>query len=80
MSILLRVLLNNTNTQMSQSDSISYSLNYTQQRLFYVYSMNVLLDNSLKMINQIMHFIYFFKDRLYSLMNTLVHGKDIGYL
>ena len=77
MTILLRVLLNNTNTQMSQSDSISYSLNYTQQRLFYVYSMNVLLDNSLKMINQIMHFIYFFKDNKYSLMNTLVHGKEI---
>ena len=55
MTILLRVLLNNANTQMSQTDSISYPL-------FYVYSMNVLLDNSLKMINQIMHFIYFFID------------------
>ena len=71
MTILLRVLLNNTNTQMSQTDSISYPL-------FYVYSMNVLLDNSLKMINQIMHFIYFFKDNKYSLMNTLVHGKEIS--
>lgn len=71
MTILLRVLLNNTNTQMSQTDSTSYPL-------FYVYSMNVLLDNSLKMINQIMHFIYFFKDNKYSLMNTLVHGKEIS--
>ena len=71
MTILLRVLLNSTNTQMSQTDSTSYPL-------FYVYSMNVLLDNSLKMINQIMHFIYFFKDNKYSLMNTLVHGKEIS--
>ena len=71
MTILLRVLLNNTNTQMSQTDSTSYPL-------FYVYSMNVLLDNRIKMINQIMHFIYFFKDNKYSLMNTLVNGKEIS--
>ena len=55
MTILLRVLLNNANTQMSQTDSISYPL-------FYVYSMNVLLEKPFKMIHQIMHFIYFFID------------------
>jgi len=55
MTILLRVLLNSIKTQMSHNDSISYPL-------FYVYSMNVLLDISLKMIHQIMHFIYFFID------------------
>ena len=55
MTILLRVLLNNTNTQMSQTDSTSYPL-------FYVYSMNVLLEKPFKMIHQIMHFIYFFID------------------
>ena len=64
MTILLRVLLNSTNTQV-----ISYPL-------FYVYSMNVLLDNNLKMVIQIMHFIYFFADNVNSLLNTLVHGKE----
>ena len=53
MTILLRVLLNNTNTQMSHYDSI-----LIQEKLSS--SVDVLLDNSLKMIHQIMHFIYFF--------------------
>ena len=55
MTILLRVLLNNTNTQMSHYDSI-----LIQEKLSS--SVDVLLDNSLKMIHQIMHFIYFFID------------------
>ena len=70
MSILLRVLLNNANTQMSHNDS-----HYT--KLFT--SINVLLENAGYLVNQIMHFIYFFKDNKYSLMNTLVHGKEIEY-
>jgi len=73
MTILLRVLLNSTNTQMSHYDSI-----LIHQKLWC--SVDVQLEKPFKMIHQIMHFIYFFKDRLYSLMNTLVHGKEIGYL
>ena len=70
MSILLRVLLNNTNTQISQNDSI-----FIHQYLSS--SVDVLLEKPFKMIHQIMHFIYFFIDNKYSLMNTLVHGKEI---
>ena len=72
MTILLRVLLNNTNTQMSQNDSI-----VIHQKLSS--SLDVLLENTSYLVNQIMHFIYFFIDNKYSLMNTLVHGKEIEY-
>ena len=55
MTILLRVLLNSTNTQMSQSDSGVI-------HLLTVCSVHVLLEKPLEMIHQIMHFIYFFID------------------
>ena len=64
MTILLRVLLNSTKTQV-----ISYPL-------FYIHSMNVLLDNSLKMVIQIMHFIYFFGNNVNAGVFALVHGKE----
>jgi len=53
MTILLRVLLNSINTQMSHNDSIYTKLSS---------SVDVLLEKPFKMIHQIMHFIYFFID------------------
>jgi len=69
MTILLRVLLNNTNTQMSQFDS-----GVIHEKLFS--SVDVPLNKGFKMVLKIMHFIYFFADNINSLLNTLVHGKE----
>ena len=68
MTILLRVLLNSTKTQMSRFDSLVIHI-FPQvkcsigKRLAY--------GN-----NKLMHFIYFFADKLHSVVKLLVHGKE----
>lgn len=69
MTILLRVLLNNTNTQMSQFDS-----GVIHEKLFSF--VDVPLNKGFKMVLKIMHFIYFFADKLHSVVKLLVHGKE----
>ena len=70
MIILLRVLLNSIKTQMSQSDSvIIQTFTHLQCSIGKI---------PIMCRNKLMHFIYFFKDNKYSLMNTLVHGKEIS--
>lgn len=68
MTILLRVLLNSNKTQMSQSDSIIIQL-FTH--------LQCSIGKIAKMCrNKSMHFIYFFADKLHSVVITLVHRKE----
>jgi hypothetical protein len=68
MEVLLRVLLNSTKTQMSQSDSvIIQTFTHLQCSIGKIANM---------CRNKSMHFIYFFADKLHSVVITLVHGKE----
>jgi hypothetical protein len=68
MTILLRVLLNSSKTQMSQSDSIII------QTFAHLQCSIGKVTNMCR--NKSMHFIYFFEDKLHSVVITLVHGKE----
>lgn len=68
MTILLRVLLNSTKTQMSRFDSvIIQTFTHLQCSIGKI---------AIMCRNKSMHFIYFFADNINSLLNTLVHGKE----
>jgi hypothetical protein len=72
MTILLRVKLNSCNTQMSQFDSMVIIQFFPHLKC----SIGELIKY---VINKSMHIIYFFGDKLYPLMNRLVHGKENVY-
>ena len=68
MTILFRVLLNSSNTQMSQYDSIIiHSFTHIECSIGKIANM---------CRNKSMHFIYFFADKLHSSINALVHRKE----
>jgi hypothetical protein len=68
MIILLRVLLNSIKTQMSQSDSvIIQTFTHLQCSIGKI---------PIMCRNKLMHFIYFFADKLHSVVKLLVHGKE----
>ena len=68
MAILLRVLLNSTKTQKSRFDSVIIQT-FTHPQCSIGKIANMCRNKS-------MHFIYFFADKLHSVVITLVHGKE----
>jgi len=68
MEVLLRVLLNSTKTQMSQSDSvIIQTFTHLQCSIGKIANM---------CRNKSMHFIYFFGNNVNAGVFALVHGKE----
>jgi hypothetical protein len=68
MTILLRVLLNSSKTQMSQSDSVII------QTFTHLQCSIGKITNMCR--NKSMHIIYFFEDNVNAVVFALVHGKE----